>query len=106
MANAVAGVYIGESFVQLINNSALGTALADPSPASSKAEVINTAAHGVLNCRSMAIARILFGGVASDGNTFNYQVILWSMVILEGEQSWIPRVIAKGAYLWPGCLWR
>ena len=88
----------GEPFTLLIDGSALGAGLADPPPAASKAEVIGTAAHGVLNCRGKSVARIIFGGTDLADEAFNYQVILWSQAVGASvtAPAWIPRVVAKG----------
>ncbi len=87
----------GEPFTQLINDSALGSALTDPAPAATKVEVIGTAAHGVIDCRGKSVARLVFGGTTTDGDIFNYQVILWSQAVGGASEAWIPRVIANGA---------
>ncbi len=89
----------GDPFTFLVDSSALGSALTDPAPANAKDEVIGTAAHGVLNCRGKSVARLMFGGTTTDGDIFNYQVILWSQVTGPSTTApvWMPRVIANGA---------
>ena len=87
---------VGEPFTALIDDSAATAALTDPAPVAAKAEVIGTAAHGVIDTRGQSVARIMFGGTDAADEAFNYQVIAWSQVIGQSAEGWIPRVIAKG----------
>lgn len=84
-------------FGRVIDSSVLTAALVDPTPATSKAVVRDTAAHSVQECQGWSRARIMFGGSDAADEAFNYQVILWSNVTSgENTETWIPRVIASG----------
>ncbi len=80
----------------LIDGSVATVALADPAPASSKAESIGLAANGVIKTNGRRFARIVFGATDTNEDDFTYQVIGWSRVLGLSGEGWIPRVLAAG----------
>jgi hypothetical protein len=87
---------VGEPFTLLIDGSAETDALADPAPVAAKAEVVATAADGIIDTRGKSVARIMFGGTDAENEATNYQVIAWSQVLQGASEGWVPRVVAKG----------
>ncbi|MFH1604682.1 MAG: hypothetical protein ABIH03_12325 [Pseudomonadota bacterium] len=53
----------------------------------------------VMGCSDFAKARFMFAGAGSDGNTVNYQIILWyPMEVLGKAPQYIPVVTVHGTY--------